>query len=291
MIYGWFVKRVVNRDNTLESGVNSATSELIPRSQKRENKMFYPIPSILPPIPLGLRTAYFGDSGGATDRYYWVRANYSGGQSNFAGPVKVTTPASLSKNNIVLLTWSPMPQAISYDIVQTTTNVRPTVAASVGLAVGWDHNSYVDDGTVTLFSYTPFASARGGIGGLQTFKAKYDFTVDGGAQGLITPVATILIPKNTILVGGTINSTVAVTSLGSATLAVGTSAGSAANSILAATAKATLSLDAMVNSAITFAAPVKMSADGNVTVTVATADLTAGVVEISVFGYLPTELA
>jgi hypothetical protein len=251
--------------------------------------MLYPSPSILPPIPLGLRASYFGNSGGATDRYYWVRANYSGGQSNFAGPIKVTTPAALDSNNQVLLTWAPMPQAISYDIVQTTTSTRPTVSAAIGCAAGHDRNSFVDQG-VTLFTYIPFPSGRAG-GLLTAFKAKYDGTVDSLVQGAVTPVQTAVIPKNTILIGATINPTVAVTSGGSATVAVGTTAGSAANSILTATAKATLSLDALVNGTVTLAAPVKMSADGSINITIGTADLLGGTIEITVFGYLPSELA
>jgi hypothetical protein len=122
--------------------------------------------------------------------------------------------------------------------------------------------------------------------GLRVAKAIYSFATDGGAQGLITPKRTASLPKNAVIVGGTINSTGAVTSGGSATLSVGTSAGSSATAILGATAKATLSANALVNAIPVFATPVKLSAAGNITVTVGTADLTAGVVEITLFYFV-----
>lgn len=119
-----------------------------------------------------------------------------------------------------------------------------------------------------------------GIGNFLMARARYDFSADGGVTGLITPKLTVTLPANSVIVGGTINSTTAVTSAGAATLSVGTSAGSSTTSILAATAKASLSANALINAVPVFATPVKLSAEGKVTVTVGTADLTAGVVEI-----------
>jgi hypothetical protein len=125
-----------------------------------------------------------------------------------------------------------------------------------------------------------------GVSSLLTFKARYQFSVDGGAVSTITPVDNVTIPNDTIIVGGTINSTTACTSGGAATIAVGLSAGGSTTSFLAATAVASFSADARLNSAATFAAPVKTTADGKITLTVATAALTAGVVEVTLFGQL-----
>jgi hypothetical protein len=111
--------------------------------------------------------------------------------------------------------------------------------------------------------------------------AVYNFATDGGAS--CTPALNATIPANAILVGATINPTTAVTAAGSATVAIGTTAGSAGNSILAAAAKASLTADALLNGAVTMAAPVKMSAAGQISVTVATGPLTAGVVEVFVY--------
>lgn len=118
---------------------------------------------------------------------------------------------------------------------------------------------------------------------IKVAKAVYNFANDGGAIGLITPKRTITIPDNAIIIGATLNSTTACTSSGAGTLAVGTSAGSSATSIKTATAVASLSADAVVNGTVTLAAPVKMTAAGSVTVTVASFAFTAGVVEVSVY--------
>jgi hypothetical protein len=134
-----------------------------------------------------------------------------------------------------------------------------------------------------FFTPDPSSAAELGTGLVRFAHALYDFSVDGGAVGAITPSKTAVIPANAIIVGCTVNSPTAVTSGGSATVAVGTSAGSAANSLLTATAKASLSANALVNGAATFAAPVKMTAPGSITVTVGTAALTAGVIEVFAF--------
>jgi len=115
--------------------------------------------------------------------------------------------------------------------------------------------------------------------------ARYSFAVDGGVTGLITPASTAVIPALAIMIAGTVNVTGAVTSLGSATLAVGTSAGSSASSLLAATAKASLGTGVLLPIVPTIAVPVKMSAAGSITVTVGTADLTGGIVEVFVLYY------
>lgn len=129
-------------------------------------------------------------------------------------------------------------------------------------------------------------SPKAGTSELRVARAIYSFAVDGGTTGLITPKQTVILPDNAVIVGGTVNSTGAVTSAGSATLSVGTSAGSSASAILAATGKASLSADAVLNAVPVFATPVKLSAAGAITVTVGTADLTAGVVEVTLLYYV-----
>lgn len=121
---------------------------------------------------------------------------------------------------------------------------------------------------------------------LRVAKAIYNFTIDGGAVSTITPNGTVNIPANAVIVAATINSTTAVTSAGAATVSVGTSAGSSATSILGATAKASLSANAVLNGVPVFATPVKMTAAGNVTFTVGTAALTAGVIEAVLYYYV-----
>lgn len=133
-------------------------------------------------------------------------------------------------------------------------------------------------------------SGRGGnTGFLKAARAVYSFAVDGGAVGLITPATNSVIPDNAVIVGGIINSTTAVLSSGSATVSIGTSAGSGAASLLAATGKASFSLDALLQMvpAFTAATYLKLTASGRLTITVAVAALTAGVIDITVFYVVP----
>lgn len=145
---------------------------------------------------------------------------------------------------------------------------------------------FTNTGTSALPVWTRGAAASSsavGVNNLNVAHAIYSFAVDGGALGVITPVSTVTIPAGAIIVGATINSTTAVTSAGAATVSVGTTAGSSATSILAATGKASFTLDALLNGVPVFATPVKMTAAGNVDITVGTATLTAGVIEIFVY--------
>jgi len=117
----------------------------------------------------------------------------------------------------------------------------------------------------------------GQVNGVKVAHALYDYSVDGGAS--CTPANSDTIPINSVVFGGVVNSTAAVTASGSATVAIGTVAGSAGNSILTATGKASLGLDAVL--APTCAAtPFKMTAAGKINVTVATGPLTAGQIEV-----------
>lgn len=127
----------------------------------------------------------------------------------------------------------------------------------------------------------------GSLSSFRVARARYDFAIDGGAIGAITPSVSDTIPDNAIMIGSTVNSPTAVTSLGSATVAVGTTAGSSASAILAATAKASLSTDALINGVPVLATPVKMTAAGRINLTVAVAALTAGVIEVFVYYVLP----
>ena len=133
---------------------------------------------------------------------------------------------------------------------------------------------------VNLFGVPGFS---GQAHGLKVAYCRYDYAVDGGAS--CTPAVSDTIPDNAVVFGGIVNVNAAVTASGSATVSVGTVAGSGAASILTATAKATLSIDAVVVPTCV-ASPFKMTAAGKINVAVATGPLTAGVIETWVF-YTP----
>lgn len=128
--------------------------------------------------------------------------------------------------------------------------------------------------------------ALGTYRGAACARVLYSFANDGGAVSTIQPKVNVKLPKGAVIYGVTINSTTAVTSGGAATIAIGTSAGSSTTSLLGATGFASFSANALINGVATFAAPVKLSAEGFVTLTVATAALTAGVIEVTVHFYV-----
>ena len=126
---------------------------------------------------------------------------------------------------------------------------------------------------VNLFGVPGFS---GQVNGIKVAHMLFDFAVDGGAT--CTPANSDTIPNNAVVFGGVVNATAAVTAAGAATVAITTSAGSGAGSILAATGKAALGLDAVVAPTCE-ATPFKMTADGKPSIVVATGPLTAGVIE------------
>jgi len=111
------------------------------------------------------------------------------------------------------------------------------------------------------------------------YRATYNFAVDGGAIGTITPAAQGTIPKNAIIVGGVINVITALVGSG-ATIALGTTAGSSATSLKAATAITSYTGLVALVPVWTAASAFKMTAAGLLQLTVATAALTAGKFDI-----------
>ena len=125
--------------------------------------------------------------------------------------------------------------------------------------------------------------------GVRVAYARYNFAVDGGAEATIVPAVNSTIPDNAIIFGVLVNSTTALTSGGSATIAIGTNAGSSTTALKGATAVASYSTDALLAGTPVFTAgtAVKLTAAGAITITVATATLTAGVMDIFAFYVVP----
>lgn len=115
---------------------------------------------------------------------------------------------------------------------------------------------------------------------------QYDFAKHGGATGDIT-VYGDGIPANAIICGGVIRVNAAVTSGGLATVAI---KAATAEDILAATAKASLTLNALLATVPDFATVGDMvtlaSAINSLTFTVGTDALTAGKITVALFWVL-----
>ena len=120
---------------------------------------------------------------------------------------------------------------------------------------------------------------------LMTAHAKYDFAVDGGATSTIVPANSAIIPDNAVIVRCYSVVTTAMTSGGSATLALTTGG---------VTLKAATAFDngAFDDEDVTeHTITDKTTSSTGVQFVIATAALTAGVVEVYVEYYLLSESA
>lgn len=240
----------------------------------------------MPPVT-GVTARYRGDQQGTTNWRYWVQAIYPSGLSALSSPgaTGAKALAALTKGEFVDVQWNSAPGAIGYLVWRNTTGTTPADGATQ-LFAATSETGLKDDGSLTTVTTNPRYD------GMYVAKAYYRFADDGGLVSAIVPKQSDTIPANAIVMGAIINVPTALTSGGNATIAVGTSAGSAANSILAATAVASWSIDALLyflaGTGPFGAAAFKMSAAGQIQLTVAVAALTAGVAEVFVFYVLPT---
>ena len=191
--------------------------------------------------------------------------------------------------------WAILKDRINNNVLELVGTGRPTngtsgSGASLGIGPG---STYINlsTGRVHLNTGTTLGSPFWeSVSGVHLARATYDFAVDGGAVGLITPAvgANYILPSGSIILGGVIDITTALTSGGSATIAVGLSAGaSGAAALKAATAVASWTAGLMAIIPLFAAANmIKMTAEGTITLTVAVAALTAGKFEAKLL-YIP----
>jgi hypothetical protein len=172
--------------------------------------------------PSGVVAAYFGGTGGSTTRYYWIQAIYPTGKSNLqSSNALASTLAALDQNNRVLISWNQMFGAIGYNVYYTTSSTAPISGAIlIGVTT---YPTFADSGQSNSAN---LQTAQFSPDGLRQYRARYDFSVDGGgAPGLITLAVSDIIPANFIICGGFVNSITAASTGSSPTIAVGTSAG------------------------------------------------------------------
>jgi hypothetical protein len=131
-------------------------------------------------------------------------------------------------------------------------------------------------------------SAEGAnFGGLRTARADYDFSVDGGAVGTLGLIGSAAIPSGAVIVGGYVDVQTALTSGGSATVAIQVEA---ANDVVnaAAVSGAPWSTTGRKNviPAFTGTASLKTTQARDISLVIATAALTAGKFTVYLF-YVP----
>ena len=114
---------------------------------------------------------------------------------------------------------------------------------------------------------------------LITAHAKYDFDVDGGAASTIVPDNSAIIPDNAVITNVYHNTSTALTSGGSATLAL--TAGGVTLNAAVAFDNADYADEAVIVNAVND----KTTSSTGIQFVIATADLTAGVVDVYVQYY------
>lgn len=140
----------------------------------------------------------------------------------------------------------------------------------------FEPNHNTGEAQFPVASFRPIREyAPDGIAYRERRVAVYDFTVNGGAVSTITLAAPVY--NNETIVDGLLVTDVAAAGA-TATIAVGTSAGSSTTSLLAATAVASFGANVTLPLVPVGhgTGEVKLTADGFVSVTIAVAALTAG---------------
>jgi hypothetical protein len=105
-----------------------------------------------PPTPGG-PPAVSGTPGTAV-YYYWLVTESLAGNSAPSGPFAIyNAPNTLSGSNFVFVGWNPVPGAISYDVLRTTTTSTPGGACNCAVVVGTSSTT-ANDQSNSLNSYT-----------------------------------------------------------------------------------------------------------------------------------------
>lgn len=120
---------------------------------------------------------------------------------------------------------------------------------------------------------------------MMVIRGRYDFAVDGGAQGTKALTTGTPIPSGSTIVGGYVD---IITQCTGATATIACQA-EAANDILTAVAIASWTvgrknvLPAATTGALTASTAVRTTADRNISIVIATADLTAGKFDVVLY--------
>ncbi len=116
-------------------------------------------------------------------------------------------------------------------------------------------------------------------------RARYDFAVDGGSISTINLFPSSILPDNALILGAYLN-VITVPVGATATVGIGSQAASDLQAAAAISGAPWSTTGYKVASLIALgSAPLKLTAARNVTITIGTAALTAGVIEVLVLYY------
>lgn len=99
---------------------------------------------------------------GNSSFYYWVIANYPIGQaSTTVSSLIINAPDSLTGSNFITVFWTAVPNALSYDVLRTSTAAIPGSCSNCSVATGLTGTSYVNNSnTVSSYTYAPVGTAQ-----------------------------------------------------------------------------------------------------------------------------------
>lgn len=148
----------------------------------------------------------------------------------------------------------------------------------------------ISGGNVITGAQTRGAAPAGegaGFGGLRAARGDYSFATDGGAVGTIALIGSTAIPSGSVIVGGLVEVTTALTSGGAATVALQIEgAGDLVAAAAVSGAPWSTTGRKSVIPAFTGATSLKTTAARDISAVVAAAALTAGAFTVYVF-YIP----
>lgn len=122
-------------------------------------------------------------------------------------------------------------------------------------------------------------------GGMGLCHAVYNYAVDGGGTGTITPATNCTIPAHAILISSIFNPTTGLSSGGGADIQIGISGGSV-SAFQTNLSYTNFGTNALMDGSVSRSSPIKTTTSGNITFTINYASLTAGVVEIWIEYYV-----
>jgi hypothetical protein len=114
-------------------------------------------------VPVGQGSGTVVGGGGNSTYYYWIVATYTAGNAAPSNYILVkNAPAALSVSNYIALSWPPAPDALTYDVLRTTTPNLPSGTASIAVTTGLAATS-VHDTASGLSAYTISTLAPGKV--------------------------------------------------------------------------------------------------------------------------------
>lgn len=131
-----------------------ALAQIVPVNPVNTQQISMPVFTLNPTPATGATVQRVGNPGPQTI-YYWVVVNYLVGSSNVSGPYSITTaPNVLSASNYVTVIPIVPSNAISYDLLKTSTTVQPRGACACAVATSVSPSSPTNDQANTTGAYT-----------------------------------------------------------------------------------------------------------------------------------------